>query len=454
MTEPSVASGARPTTAYPVQRDAPVADIGETWWDRWWFACCATALVIGSDYKFRTRDPEAALSAAIDSAILLELAIYATVGMYAMFRYGRPPKIRRMPTHVFVACFMVGLIALSTSYATFPDYAIARSAQMCILLVLTLVTSATATIDHFHRWAHLFMVLVVVSVAYGLAVPSVPLSNTQIGRFTWLAIHPTVAGVIAGLGFLLAFSYIAWGGRSRGGPRWPPPFYVVVAVVDGGALLAVHTRGAIAGVVVGAVAILLSVFRGQARWRAVAAALAISLAAVLAAFKPILAYVVRGDSTTQLTTLSSRTDLWAVAADTIELKPLFGYGVGSSRGIFLEDLGLGGAHNAAINVVVELGLVGLVCWALLVATILLAAARLPVRRKPEVRFDRSLLLGLVVFLLVDGFFYEGLGAPANVAMTTLYVCVAWLSVAGRVHAVPNERRTVTDLIARERRVGQ
>jgi O-antigen ligase len=152
---------------------------------------------------------------------------------------------------------------------------------------------------------------------------------------------------------------------------------------------------------------------------------------VLAATDVVIDYFSRGAQTSELTSLNSRTDLWVLALATVERQPLFGYGVGASRGVFEEQIGLGGAHNAVLNVLVDLGLVGALCWLALIVAITVGALRLPRTSADALLLDRSLLIAVIAFLMIVGIFFEGPGSVANVASTWLFVCVAWLSVAQR-----------------------
>ena len=61
----------------------------QSWFARWWFAVCAIALIIGSDYKFRHRSPLDALSATVDREILIELGLYGIVATYLLFLHNR-----------------------------------------------------------------------------------------------------------------------------------------------------------------------------------------------------------------------------------------------------------------------------------------------------------------------------------------------------------------------------
>ena len=152
--------------------------------------------------------------------------------------------------------------------------------------------------------------------------------------------------------------------------------------------------------------------------------------AIMASDK-VTTYFERGDTSAQLTTLSHRTELWSVAFESIEKKPLFGNGITASRGIFYEATGLGGGHNGAINVLVELGAVGLLVWAALLISLLLGIRHLPRNGPRDLQLDRAMLLGVMTFLLVDSIFYEGIGSVANVASTWLFMCIGWYVVARR-----------------------
>ncbi len=401
------------------------------WWSRWWYAICISALIIGSDYKFRARDPTVAVTGSIDAGIAFMLVIYAAVGGYLVLAHGRVPRISRVQTPVYFACFFVGLMVASVATASYPQYAIVRAVQMCVLLALTLAAVGMTGRGHFHRFAHLFIVILIISIVYGIAKPSPPLEPILIGRFTWFAVHPTVSGVMTGLGVVVAFAYSMWGGRQRPGPKWPRPVYVGAAIVIGAANLAAHTRGAVGAAVLGIVIVVaVASDPGQNRRRLLAGLAAGVLGLWLAAGNTISAYVTRDQDTSEFTTLSSRTDLWALATEAAAERPLFGYGLGSSRALFYADLGLGGGHNAFVNVLVELGAVGVVCFAALIVSIVVNAFRVPANRSDGRALDRAILLGIAGFLIFNGFFFEGAGAPTNVASTWLFVSVAWLAVLG------------------------
>jgi exopolysaccharide production protein ExoQ len=398
---------------------------------RWWFGICTLILIVASDYKLRVRPPTNAFGGNIDGLVLVELALYGIVGLYLVLAHGRPPRIRRTPLHHYLACFFVGLMVLSVAYSAYPQYAVVRAGQMCVLLGLTLVAARKATRADLHWFAHSYIALVAASVVYGVFVHSAPVTKLQAGRFTWLAIHPTVSGVLMGLAALLTVGYLAATPRYRPGPVWSRAAYGLALAIVGGGALASQTRGAVAGLVVGILVVLLALRGGRAVLELQIILIVVVIAVALLAGGHVVDYFQRGETKAQIASLNSRTEVWQTAKTAIEQKPMFGYGVTSSRGLFYDTLNLGGGHNAAVNVFVELGFVGLATWLALLLALILGVRRLPIRTFPGLRVDRALILGVITFLVVDGVFYEGLGATTNVASTWFFVCIAWLSVARR-----------------------
>jgi O-antigen ligase len=398
---------------------------------RFWFAASALTLIVASDFKFRVRNPNATFSGGVDSFVLIELALYACVGLYLFQRFGRRPRLRRTSAPVYFACLFVGLMVLSLAYTAYPTYAFVRVAQMCVLLGLVLVAVRNGTRGDLHQFAHFYIALIAGSVVYGVLVPSAPVTKLQAGRFTWLAIHPTVSGAMTGIATVLTIGYLIAGNRPRPGTFWPRGGYWAALALAGGGLIGTQTRGAVVGAFAGVVVIVFALSGRRSALQLGAALVGLGLVVALVAGGPIAHYFARGETVQQLSSLNSRTDFWRTALDAVEVKPMFGYGVTSARGIFYDTSGLGGGHNAVVNVLVELGIVGLLVWLALVLSLLGAIRRLPVRRVRELAVDRALLLGVVTFLLVDGIFYEGPAAVSNAACTWLFVCVAWFGVDRR-----------------------
>ncbi|WP_431901288.1 O-antigen ligase family protein [Nonomuraea sp. bgisy101] len=379
-------------------------------------------LILASEYKLRSRGIGEAIGGGVDTQILLEIGIYGLVALYLYRKFGiRPP--RRVTSVLLVLAWVFALyVAMSVLWTPYPQFAAVRAAQLLVTASVCQVVASRATREDMHRLAHVFIGLVVVSVGIGVAMPLPRTPNTQ-DRFNWLYVHPVTAGIFLGIALLLAFAFLLPGGPPR---LWRKSFYVVALVVTGGALVATGTRGAAAGCVVG-LAVLLLCSRGpRGRAELLLFALPLGALAALAFSEEIIGFATRGESAEQLESLNSRTDLWTLALDATMKQPIFGNGASSARGLFLEQIGLGGGHNAFVNVIVEGGAVGLVAFSLLCFVTM--TFQLSLTRIKEVRAEAALLLSLMAFLLVDAMTADMMAASANVASIWLFLIVAWTCV--------------------------
>ncbi len=422
----------------PRHRPPPRAGL-RAWAARNWLGLCALALITANDYKFRVRSPSETLSGGADLFILAEIAIYAIVAAYLVLSQPGLPRPPRPPLAVLLTAAYVALIVASVSYSPFKSLAAVRALETLVLFGLVATACARADRGDLHRFAHGFLVLVAGSVVYGVVFPSPPVTSTQAGRFSWLQVHPITAGVFVGIAVLLALTYLLTRRRPRPGPLWSAWVYLFLLVVVAGGLIGTQTRNSVLGVTVGAFVLLCCLYRGR-RLAGVLFGVALAAATVsLLASERIVEYFVRGESAERLATLNSRTTLWSEAYAAIAEQPVFGYGLSASRGIFLEETGLGGGHNAVLNVGVDLGLLGLVVWGSLLLTVVGVVARIPFTAPEGVGVDRALVLATVAFLVVGGIFFEGLGAVANVAANWLFLLVAWAVVLD-LRSVPRQRR--------------
>ncbi|WP_222854092.1 O-antigen ligase family protein [Fodinicola acaciae] len=391
-------------------------------WD-WWVPLCLLAIIVASDYKFRLRPPNETVGGNADPFVLAEIAIYLTVGAFCVLRYGRAPRPTRSTALVFFAYAFVAVLVLSATYAPYPQLAVVRAAQLVVVVVLTRCIAKHAGRDQLHWFAHAFAVLVAGSVVFGVAFP-LPHAQADQGRFSWLFVHPVMAGVFLGIATTIVVGYLLGHRAERPGPRWHPVVYLVLLAIVGGGLVATQTRGAVLGAVVGLTVLGWSHWRGRRKIEITLVGAVFAGLLAVAATPAVLAFFERGETASKLATLNSRTDLWAQAWQFFLQKPLYGWGLESTRGLFLDTIGLGGGHNALVNLLVDGGLVAAGSWIALIVTLVVTLYRIRASVVP----DRAMLLGLVTFLLVDGMFVESLGAAANVASTWLFVIVAWAEI--------------------------
>jgi exopolysaccharide production protein ExoQ len=391
-----------------------------------WVTVCALVLVVASDYKVRVRPNDQSISGNADLFVLLEIGLYGLVAAFLVLRFGRPPRVRRVTGPAFLAIAWVLVTAVSALYSPYPALATIRAVELVIVLLLARALARHASRAQLHQLAHGFILLVAASVVFGVLFPMERFPLQQ-DRFTWLRLHPVQAGIFVGIATVLAVLYLLAGSAPRPGPRWPRPVYAVLLTLVGGGLIGTNTRGATLGAAIG-IGLIAFATRSGSRKVDIGVLLGVaSIAVTLASSAQIAAFFARGEDARRLASLNSRTELWAEAMVFVREQPLYGWGMGATRGLFLDSTGLGGGHNALVNALVDTGLVGAALWLAMVLTVVILAALVPAS-VAGARWDRALILGIMVFLLTDSIFTDGPAAAANVASTWLLIMVAWVDV--------------------------
>jgi O-antigen ligase len=394
---------------------------------RRWPVLCVLALIVASDYKFRLRADDQTIAGNADPFVLLEIALYGLVAGFLFVRFRPTTRIRRANLLTLLGFAYAFVLAGSAVYSPYLQLALVRGAQVLVVLALSRSIARHCNLADLHRIAHGYVALLTGSVVFGVIVPF-PQLPTQAGRFTWLYVHPVQAGEMLAIAVVLLAGYVVTIGLDRSGPRWQLPVYLVLLAICGGGLLATQTRGAVIGAIVGAIVVVWTRWRGQRKVEAGVVAAVALIAVALTSSSAIESFFARGESLERLATLNSRTDLWGYAFQLFPQHPVYGFGLTASRGLFLDVIGLGGGHNALVNLLMDTGIVGSLSWLALLAVILLTAARIP-RGRAGVQVDRGMILALTLAMIANSVFTEGLGAPANVACTWLFVIVAWLNLA-------------------------
>ncbi|WP_158581495.1 O-antigen ligase family protein [Actinomadura spongiicola] len=403
------------------RRTPPAASAG------WWAYTLPLALMLASDYKLRSRAVDQSVGGSADMTVLMEVGVYGLAALYLVNGFGLGPPRRRVSGLLLAAWVFCGYAAFSALWSPYKALGVVRGAQLLVAMLLCHVMATRATRGDLRRLAHAFIVIVVVSVGIGVAHPF-PRTPQTVDRFNWLYVHPVQAGVYLGVAVLLTVGYlIRWTTpRDR---MWHPLVYGGALLVLTGALVATGTRGATLGCAAG-LAVLLATARGpKGRVDVVVMGSAVAVLAVLAFSETILAFVARGESAEKLASLNSRTELWDLAMDAFAREPIFGHGLGASRGLFLDDIGLGGGHNAFVNALVDEGVLGATAFAVLLLT--LAFVLLLLTRHRTLRADAGMMLGLLGFFLVDSMTTEGLAAPANASSAWLLIAVSWAETLRR-----------------------
>ncbi|MEU5880178.1 O-antigen ligase family protein [Spirillospora sp. NPDC047279] len=393
----------------------------------WWTVALPLALMLSSDYKLRSREVDQAVGGAADLTVLVEIGVYGLAALFLVLRLGMRPPTRRTTGLLLAAWAFSGYVAMSALWSPYKSLGAVRGTQLLITMLVAQAIATRATREDMRRLAHAFIAIVLVSVAIGVVHPF-PRTSRTADRFNWLFVHPVIAGVYLGIALLLVAGYlIRWTApRER---LWHPALYMGALAILTGALVATGTRGAAAGCAAGMVVLLATARGPSGRVDVVVLGGAVTALAVLGFSDKILAFVARGESAEKLASLNSRTELWTLAMRAYEQDPIIGRGLGASRGLFLDDIGLGGGHNAFINALVDNGAIGAALFAVLLLT--LAFVLLLMVRHRTLRGDVGMLLGILAFFLVDSVTTEGLATPANVSGIWLLILVAWAETLRR-----------------------
>ena len=396
--------------------------------ERWWVACLILPLMMASDFKFRRRSAVSALGGTPDTQVLIEVGVYGLVALYLVLAHGRAPRLRRTSPIMFTMWFFATALAASAVYAVYPALAIVRGTQVMIVCALAQTIASRATVQHLHRFAHGYMVMMCVSVALGHAF-KFPVNAVVNSRFHWLYVHPVPGAIYLMIGALLTFAYIRSAELRDVLGIWPRWVYGAISAWITLALILTKTRGSLVGTVVGLMVLI--AFRTKTRTKFdIAAFASAALLFVGAAFgQQIVTYVERGQDISKLSTLNERTNLWALAFDAFFQKPIFGSGLGASRGLFLETIGLGGGHNAFVNVLVDAGLLGTIPFLALLTMV--GGTLFFFRRNTPGGRDTILLLPIFCGLLTNSITAEFMAVPANNASIWLFIMCAWIGVCQR-----------------------
>jgi O-antigen ligase len=375
----------------------------------WWIGVSLALLTLASETKFVLKDDVAASGSRVDIYILVEVAVYAGVAAYVVLRHLPPPSLAGMHWLDVLLLGYVLIMALSVPLSPSPIYAAVRVFEMAVALAILRCAAHEPNLRWFRQAAAIFVTATCAMVAVGVVAPS-SRPPLQVERFNWLATHSVVVGQFLSLALVLsAVLAIATQWREDAGPRRLA--YWTATAVCAVALAANNTRGsaaaAAAGLVVG-----VSLILPRRLWASGLLLMAYASALIaLTSLSTIGEWITRGESSQALGTLNSRLPYWALQVEAIASdSPIFGFGLGASRSIFLDETGLGGSHNAVLNVLVDTGVLGLSVW----LAMLTAATWFVVRWRGDVpRVERSLWISTLVVLAVNGVTAEGLGGVAN-----------------------------------------
>jgi exopolysaccharide production protein ExoQ len=391
--------------------------------------------VLVANTKFRTREADASLAGAIDAQIMLEIGLYAVMGLalLAIFTTGRTDR-RRITGAEGIVIGYVGIAALSTIWSLAPVLTMVRSAQLGVIALLALITARTFTpTDGLRRIFTCVAGFVLVCAALALVFPFAAgtfVDGEHDGfRFAWFAAHPIEVGTFAAIGALGLIATIMFGSTAQ--PHRPAGISTFLASV---LLIAVLAASAARGPILAFGIGLFTLFLMKLELRTRAALMAVAVAMVGALFvagpdvqawldsasagDSRLTYTFfRGQSAQDVLELNGRLALWSELRPAIVDRLFIGHGYLASRSIILDTAEwAAAAHNALLQSVLDLGIIGSLTLVALFGAALLAAAR------ARTQWARAVLTSLIVFLAINSISTESFAGTPGFEMFLVFLC--------------------------------
>ncbi len=330
---------------------------------RWAVAAIFVFVIFGLSLSLRTR---AYGETGLDWQNGMKLAAWAFIVGLAVLHAGRLAAYFRQTTIALAAAFGI-MAVLSSAWSLTPAYTAANAIGMIAYLALACMTVSSLGVDATLKLVtDTLLVYIALALIAGVLLPDMawlPPSVTETSyRLRGLSGHPNVLGEQAAL--LMTFAAIA---HRRGVSGTP---VLALSLLLGIATLAASgSRTMMAATVV---AWLVVALRGRGLLLpAIGFTFATALVGiVVVAFgwfpniEPLLGPLSRTGSSSEIMTLTGRTDLWAVAADLIAQKPLFGWGFNGTEALMVGSVGRAfegdpvNTHNMYIQSILCLGFIG------------------------------------------------------------------------------------------------
>lgn len=391
--------------------------------------------VLVANTKFRTREADASLAGDIDAQIMLEIGLYAVIafGLLAVYAAGRADRRRLTGTEGIVLAY-AGIAALSTVWSLAPMLTLVRAAQLGVIALLALVTARTFTPTEglrkiFASVAAFVLICAALALVFPFAAGTFVDGEHAGFRFTWFDAHPIEVGTFAAIAALGLVSTIMFGNTAR--PHRPLGISTFIGTVLLVAVLAASAaRGPILAFGVG----LFTLFLLKLEVRARAALVAVSAALVGALFvagpdlqawmdsasagDSRLSYTFfRGQSAQDVLELNGRLALWGELRPAIADRLFLGHGYLASRSIILDTAEwAAAAHNALLQSVLDLGIVGSLTLIALLGAALFSAMR---ARTPWVR---ATIASLSLFLIINSISTESFAGTPGFEIFLVFLC--------------------------------
>jgi O-antigen ligase len=337
-----------------------------TWWHGLWL------VMVVSNFVFRTRSIETVQQHPLDVAAAFRILLVGLTAFLLMVRLTlkRPPWLHSLFHGLIGIMAVFALVCITSSlWSVNPPWTLYKSLEY--LVDLSLLAAILASVGSTESYASLLnwtwvICGVLVAVAW-LEAPIWPQEALEgAGGYVGGPLRFRLSGVYPGQGFNMLGTYgaiLATIAICRLLPaaahKFDRAWYAIVLMLGAVTMVFSQTRSAIGGFVVGVA--LLFIITKRLRF---AAALGVASAAVLAltgAGTVVLNFLQRGQSQSQIASLSGRLQWWGVAWDAFKLHPWTGYGAFSSGLAVFPKLGVKEVtplHSDYVETLVGIGIWG------------------------------------------------------------------------------------------------
>jgi O-antigen ligase len=400
---------------------------------------CSFFLVMLAETRFRSRDPNALLSGDIDAQIVFELFLYGVILLFILvnmnssrLQYSKPTLIER------ILFGYVALAMISSFWSYDPAITAVRGIQLLILYTLcfwAVRVLGSPRVLRILSGTVIFYVLICSLIALSIPWPSTHTRSVE--RFSWFSVHPILAASYTGTAVIFMITEVlfapgSWRRRMLALPVW---LYIIPL---GLILLATRSRGALIATVLAGSA--LAVRRYVNLWISgfvVYIAFALSTISVglglysartlgdlLDEQRPLVAFMLRQQSIEDFASVSGRAELWHSVYAMFLDRPILGYGYSASRNLLLRVLPWAGdAHNAFVETLLGLGIVGTALIWFALGRTLLSALLQTSRTAGPIAWHQSSIVGILLFSLLNSFVGASFGGVPGYEVLLFFAVV-------------------------------
>jgi O-antigen ligase len=403
-------------------------------------------LALSPQLKMRIRDAATAFDGSVDLQVMVELALWISIGAWvgvilAKGLAARAYSLATLGGPLRLVLIFVCLVLL-TAAVSFSIRSVIRSIQFLVLAMTILLISGEARrnpefFPAMWIWfRRIFVATIVLSMVISAVIPiwEPHIDVDGFARYRWFAVHPIPVSGMTGVAILMLMGTKLGLPDRTVGRVWRLLAILAVPALAV-ALVATRTRGGLLAFVAGSLVLLALAPRGPAKRIGTMALGVIILGLTMALATPAGQDVAervltRGQTTEQITSLSQRTELMAIAGDLFVEKPLFGHGYIMAGPIFTTYFPWAGdGHNVLVEIAVDMGIAGLVAFLALLAVSIVAFVRAwRSRRSATLRSVAPEIAAVFVLTLLMGVISPGIGGHVGYEAVSFLLFVTFADV--------------------------